>query len=55
MIPTWIYITAGYILLGVVIYLVQDRFIFKPEKLSADFKYKMMHPSKSFSLISKKE
>jgi uncharacterized protein len=27
------------LLLAIIVYLVQDRFIFKPEKLSADFKY----------------
>lgn len=40
------YIIAGYILLAVIIYLVQDRFIFKPEKLKADFQYKYDAPFK---------
>lgn len=35
-----IYIIAGYIVLSLLVYFVQDRFIFKPEKLSQDFKYK---------------
>jgi len=44
MIPTWVYITGGYILLAIIVYLVQDKFIFKPEKLSSDFKYKYDAP-----------
>lgn len=38
--PTLIYIIAGYLVLLVVAYLVQERFIFKPEKLRQDFQYK---------------
>ena len=37
---TIIYIVLGYLVLLVIIYLLQDRIIFKPEKLSKDFKYK---------------
>ncbi|MEJ7735904.1 MAG: alpha/beta fold hydrolase [Chitinophagaceae bacterium] len=37
--PTIIYIIAGYLALILVAYLIQDRFIFKPEKLHADFKF----------------
>jgi pimeloyl-ACP methyl ester carboxylesterase len=37
---TILYIILGYLLLVVLVYLLQDRFIFKPEKLSADFKFK---------------
>ena len=37
---TIIYIVLGYLVLLVIIYLLQDRLIFKPEKLSKDFKYK---------------
>lgn len=43
---TVLYIIGGYLLLGVIVYLVQDRFIFKPEKLRADFKYKYDAPFK---------
>lgn len=42
--PTLIYIIGGYILLFVVIYLVQERFIFKPEKLKQNFQYKYDAP-----------
>jgi len=35
--PTLIYIFAGYAALVIIAYLVQEKFIFKPEKLSADF------------------
>jgi pimeloyl-ACP methyl ester carboxylesterase len=38
------YIIAIYAFLMLVIYLVQDRFIFKPEKLSQNFKYKFDVP-----------
>ncbi len=38
--PTFIYIIAGYVLLILVVYLVQDKFIFKPEKLQQGFIYK---------------
>lgn len=34
-----LYIIGGIVLLAVVAYFVQDRFIFKPEKLPADFKF----------------
>jgi uncharacterized protein len=36
---TIFYIIAGYLALAVIVYLIQERFIFKPEKLKADFKY----------------
>jgi len=36
---TWLYIIAGYGVLLFIIYLVQEKFIFKPEKLAVDFKY----------------
>jgi len=45
-IPTWVYIVGGYLLLAIIIYLIQDRFVFRPEKLSADFKYKYDAPFK---------
>lgn len=38
------YIGAGYVLLVILLYLVQDRFIFKPEKLAQDFIYKFDSP-----------
>lgn len=37
---TWLYIIAAYIALAIIIYLVQEFFIFKPEKLHKDFKYR---------------
>mgnify|MGYP000107763382 CR=1 FL=1 len=39
-----IYIIAGYLLLVLIVYLVQERFIFKPEKLKQDFIYKYDAP-----------
>lgn len=41
-----IYIILGYLLLIVIVYLVQERFIFKPEKLKQDFIYKYDVPFK---------
>ncbi|MEX0635567.1 MAG: alpha/beta fold hydrolase [Ferruginibacter sp.] len=43
---TFLYIILGYIALIAIVYFVQDRFIFKPEKLKADFKYKYNSPFK---------
>lgn len=43
---TIIYIILGYLVLLVIAYLVQERFIFKPEKLQPDFKYKYDAPFK---------
>jgi len=40
----WWYLVAGYILLAVLVYFVQDKFIFKPEKLPGDFVYKYDAP-----------
>lgn len=37
--PLIIYIVGGYIVVGTILYFIQDRFIFKPEKLSKDFKF----------------
>ena len=37
---TLLYIILGYIAFGILVYFIQDKFIFKPEKLSADFKFK---------------
>jgi uncharacterized protein len=41
-----IYILAGIALLSVIAYFVQERFIFKPEKLKADFEFKYEVPFK---------
>jgi pimeloyl-ACP methyl ester carboxylesterase len=41
-----IYIIAGYSVLIIIVYLVQERFIFKPEKLHQDFLYKYDAPFK---------
>ncbi len=43
---TFIYIAAGYLLLLMVLYFFQERFIFKPEKLAPDFKYRYNLPFK---------
>lgn len=37
---TVIYIILGYTAFGLLVYFIQDKFIFKPEKLAADFKFK---------------
>jgi pimeloyl-ACP methyl ester carboxylesterase len=39
-ISVWWYVGGGYVLLMLLVYLVQERFIFKPEKLPQDFVYK---------------
>lgn len=39
-----IYILSGIVFLSVIAYFVQDRFIFKPEKLQQDFQYKYDAP-----------
>ena len=36
---TWGWICLGYIIIAALIYLAQDRFIFKPERLKQDFEY----------------
>ncbi len=36
---TLLYIIIGYLILLALVYLIQERFIFKPEKLKQDFKY----------------
>ena len=38
--PVLLYIVLGYLLLMALLYFFQERFIFKPEKLDADFQYK---------------
>ncbi|RPE12840.1 alpha/beta fold hydrolase [Chitinophaga lutea] len=42
--PTIIYIIAGYLLLLLLVYFIQERFIFKPEKLRADFVFRYDQP-----------
>jgi pimeloyl-ACP methyl ester carboxylesterase len=37
---TILYIIIGYVCLVILVYFLQDSFIFKPEKLSSDFKFK---------------
>ncbi|MEP7319390.1 MAG: alpha/beta fold hydrolase [Panacibacter sp.] len=44
--PTVLYIAAGYIALMLLLYFIQEKFIFKPEKLSQDFEYKYDVPFK---------
>lgn len=44
--PLVLYIILGYIVLVAIVYLVQERFIFKPEKLDQDFVYKYDTPFK---------
>lgn len=44
--PTLVYILIGYALLLVLAYFIQEKFIFKPEKLPADFQYKYDVPFK---------
>ncbi len=43
---TLIYIIAIYAGILLIVYFVQEKFIFKPEKLAADFKYKYDLPFK---------
>jgi hypothetical protein len=43
---TLIYIIIGYLLLIALVYLLQERFIFKPEKLHKNFEYKYAAPFK---------
>ncbi len=44
--PALVYIIAGYAFLIILIYFIQDKFIFKPEKLKQDFLYKYDVPFK---------
>lgn len=46
MTPTIIYIIAGYAVLMIIVYLIQERLIFKPEKLHQDFRYRYDAPFK---------
>jgi uncharacterized protein len=47
--PTILYIIIGYVLLMVIAYFIQEKFIFKPEKLAADFEFKYDAPFKEVS------
>lgn len=47
--PTILYIIIGYVLLMVIVYFIQEKFIFKPEKLAADFQFKYDAPFKEVS------
>ncbi len=49
LISMWWYFLAGYVVLGVLVYFVQDRFIFKPERLPEDFVYKYDAPFKEIN------
>ncbi len=40
----FLYIVIGYLLIAIFVYLIQDKFIFKPEKLQQDFIYKYEVP-----------
>ena len=44
--PFIIYTIAGYAVLLLIVYVIQERFIFKPEKLKQDFLYKYDVPFK---------
>lgn len=44
--PTIIYIIAAYLVLLLLVYFIQERFIFKPEKLRADFVFRYDQPFK---------
>jgi uncharacterized protein len=44
LLSVWWYVAIGYVLLMIVAYFVQDKFIFKPEKLAEDFEYKYDAP-----------
>ncbi len=45
----WWYLIIGYLLLAVLVYFIQERFIFKPEKLPIDFEYKYDAPFKEIN------
>lgn len=47
--PFILYFIAAIIFLSIVAYLIQDKFIFKPEKLSADFQFKYEAPFKEIN------
>lgn len=47
--PTIIYIIVGYLLVMLIAYFIQERLIFKPEKLAADFEFKYDAPFKEIS------
>lgn len=45
----WWYLIAGYVVLGILVYFVQEKFIFKPEKLPQNFQYKYDVPFKEIN------
>lgn len=45
----WWYLAAGYVVLAILVYLIQEKFIFKPEKLPADFEYRYSAPFKEIN------
>jgi pimeloyl-ACP methyl ester carboxylesterase len=45
----WLYIIAAIVFLTLLVYLFQDRFIFRPEKLKSDFKFKYDIPFKELN------
>jgi hypothetical protein len=54
LISTWVYVAAGYVLLALLIYLVQERFIFKPEKLPLNFIYQYDAPFREINFEPEK-
>ncbi|MEP6949599.1 MAG: alpha/beta fold hydrolase [Ginsengibacter sp.] len=44
--PTIIYIISGYAVILILVYIIQEKFIFKPEKLKQDFLYRYDVPFK---------
>src|SRR5579885_1434849 len=44
--PTIFYVAGGYIVVLLLVYFIQEKFIFKPEKLPIDFEYKYDVPFK---------
>jgi hypothetical protein len=45
----WWYLAIGYVVLALLVYFIQEKFIFKPEKLPADFEYKYDAPFKEIN------
>ncbi|RYF96552.1 MAG: alpha/beta fold hydrolase [Chitinophagaceae bacterium] len=43
---TWVYIIIFFVILLIILYFIQDRFIFKPEKLKQDFEFRFDIPFK---------
>lgn len=47
----WWYVGIGYVVLALLVYLVQERFIFKPEKLPGDFIFKYDVPFREINFF----